>query len=382
MIKKVLNILIMLNGLVACQSKNTNPQLPIGNQFTKSPTTTPSPTPLIKSDSTPFPNPTPISSPSQSSPGPSNFHAELVDGEKPNEYSVKLTWSWDKGYQGKYTIIRTETGASVTNEAQKIELEPNVRDYLDSAKINNGVKYVYSISVENQIGPIGKSEVYIPSDVVFFSGENLLNSKFILQNDTYVISAHRIFFENGAKLMTLGKSIELNSDSTFLSGANINTRASLSWVNWTMGRGQVVETKNIPYGAKGENGGNVTIRFKTVYSIGQSLSKISIDADGSPGAIGFSGAHATPPQSNGRLICPSPHDGFPGGPGGDGGAVNIVVDANPEHVLFETNEISNRGGKGGVGGKPVLFGLDGSQGSDGKTGSVCISLENKAISCI
>jgi hypothetical protein len=59
-----------------------------------------------------------------------------------------------------------------------------------------------------------------------------------------------------------------------------------------------------------------------------------------------------------------------------------VVDANPEHVLFETNEISNRGGKGGVGGKPVLFGLDGSQGSDGKTGSVCISLENKAISFI
>jgi hypothetical protein len=141
---------LCLIGLVACQSGTKNHELPKENQVVETPTPVPTPVP----SQTPTPTPTPL--PPYSRPGPSNFKAVLIDGENPNEYSVKLTWDWSKRYRGKFRIVRTDLTSKDDSGVDSVELDSSAREYLNEVGLRNGVKYSYSITVENQVGSVGE----------------------------------------------------------------------------------------------------------------------------------------------------------------------------------------------------------------------------------
>jgi hypothetical protein len=365
---------IFLISLVACKSGGHNKELPKENQTVES----------LPPSQEPIEDPTPSPTPSApySRPGPSNFKAVLIDGENPNEYSVKLTWIWSKKYQGRFKIIRTEMTSKDEAVVESVELESSAREYLDDHRLSNGCKYSYSIHVENQIDSIGEMEINIPIDVVFDSGENLLEKKFSQRSGTFQFDVHRVFFEKDSVLISNGKNIEIRSDVLFIDDAVINTRVLLPWVNWILDSGNLVISKNFPFGLSGGNAGYVSILANQVRKKSENQKKIKILANGGPGATGHSGAYAIPKGPAGRIVCPSPHDGFPGGDGGDGGNVFIEIKDNPDQIQLETLEILNIGGVGGEGGQFIMFGKNGPQGKSGKTGNICLKLEEKSVGCI
>jgi hypothetical protein len=325
---------LCLIGLVACQSGTKNHELPKENQVVETPTPVPTPVP----SQTPTPTPTPL--PPYSRPGPSNFKAVLIDGENPNEYSVKLTWDWSKRYRGKFRIVRTDLTSKDDSGVESVELDSSAREYLNEVGLRNGVKYSYSITVENQVGSVGEYEVLIPTDLVFSKESNRPSKYTKLVNETYYFSVHRVFFFDDTEIVLDGKNLEINTD--IISYESIRLSAF----------DNKVESRNL-----GRDGSNVSI-FAEEYrkpiarvDDDQFNPKLIIDLSGENGKNGEPGKNGI---VGGFRDCANYryHDGGDGNSGGNGGnGGNAVVKIKRyDYQNSPVVELKSKGGEMGTGG--------------------------------
>ena len=383
---KILSSTAMFFFLTACQTdvSHTAPNgAPSENQVLEEP-----------QSKTPPPSGTKILS---SNPGPSNFIVFLVDGVNPNEYKVKLQWNWDKIDQSKFIITRKKMDDPSGFATDSIVLSPFTREFEDVGKLDNGAIYSYSIKVESRLGAIGEGEIRIPTDIVFKSGKNDLDKMIKPENDSFVLSAHRIFFEDNSELVSGGKNIEIYSDIVHFKRLLINTdnRCSL---------GNSQKSCNLKHGGLVRLVAN---QFKELSLANENtdIPLISVSAKGDVGGKGEKGKKGRnySEYNNGKRDGENGGDGGIGGSGGSGGDIEIDIKnvTINKDILIHWNTLGGLGGPGGDPGEPGKclqqigqagtqkcwygkFGLPGNPGKNGMIGNpgkVCIKFPDIRIGC-
>lgn len=155
-----------------------------------------------------------------------DVNVELIDGVLPNEYQVKLTWSFDKSVQGKIDIKRTEVFQNQKPITDYLSnSDSSLKSYLDTKPFNNGHEYRYEISQNGK--RLGSEKIIlIPKDLVFKTGVNQIDqilSSNDLVNNTYKFAGHRVFFEDQAEVETNGKNLNIDVDVITFNQAKLIT---------------------------------------------------------------------------------------------------------------------------------------------------------------
>jgi hypothetical protein len=391
MLSKLMTVSVMMIFLISCQSETNRFSVPDENQTIETPNPTPEPEPI----ETPLPTPTP--SATYSRPGPSNFKAVIIDGEKPNEYSVKITWDWSKSYRGKFKITRKNMSSNEEGAVELIELDSSEREYLDAKGLKNGVKYNYSISVENENDSVGEYEVFIPTDLVISKNSSLLLSGAVLRNKTYYLSAHRVFLMDELEIVLDGNNIEINADIISFDSIHVHAfdknETKTSWF----------PSVKRHYGRNGSNVSIIAEEYRKPISKIEDdhfIPQLIIDVSGEKGKNGSKGRNGI---IGGVRDCANYryHDGGDGEDGKDGGnGGNVFVKIKKyNYQLLPVVKSKTNGGQMGIGGdggdkgngimarswecpnfhKPIP-GQRGKDGRDGKAGTAMIVVGDHLIS--
>jgi hypothetical protein len=411
MYKRLLMTIITSVFLVSCQSEPNKTMVPGGNQVVENPTPTPSPSP--STEPTPEPTPTPISEDSEGVnhsdeySGDSNFKAELVDGDGPDKYKVKLTWNWSKNFKGKFKVMRYKIKVENQEPPRVFYIGSSIREFEDFEYLKNGSTYQYVISLEDQSKSIGNYEVFVPKDLIFKKGFNdlkLFFGKKYLKNNVYIYSGHRIFFEEGAVVASNGKGVEFYSDYISYENAVVDSRS------------REIIKKCRPYGIfrmsricneQYQDSGSIKIfakKYVTIAGVKTRRPVLTLISHSLNGLSGESGKDGRNGYENGWGFFwgEDSGQGKRGFDASDAGDIEVkITDFQKYNPIFIWFANGGLGGEGGSPGKPGLhnqngdlcksfpqdcrdgaLGKVGDNGSSGKPAkSICFEIDGVAIGC-
>jgi hypothetical protein len=292
----------------------------------------------------------------------------VIPEAEPNQYSVSILFKNEllKLYQNNPKLIQVIR--SEINGADAQILQMNGTGILDTkVKVNTDYEYkivTYEKGVAEELETL---KAHIPRDYVF-SGEKIQQYDMNMGETAY----GRVFFKNGAKLITSGFGIKIFADQI------VSENGQITGYSEEM-KGQALSTQR-----NGENGQFIEIKANSI--VGQ----LQFDLDGMPGSYGIPGAPPTDtmrgsqgsPGYISRLgfvdtptkICSNLQSvyrgevGGQGAPGNNGGAGfsggnSIGLRLMVKNLSTENWQIrSRRPGAGGFGGMGGAGGLGGEGG--------------------
>lgn len=195
----------------------------------------------------------------------------VIPEAEPNQYSVSILFKNEllKLYQNNPKLIQVVRYKN--NEADAQILQMNGTGILD-AKVKENTDYEYKIiSYEKGIAEeLETLKAHIPQDYVF-SGEKIQQYDMNMGETAY----GRVFFKNGAKLITSGFGIKIFADQIVSENGQI------------IGYSDEIKKQALSTQRNGENGQFVEIKANSI--VGQ----LQFDLDGMPGSYGIPGAPPT-----------------------------------------------------------------------------------------
>lgn len=205
----------------------------------------------------------------------------VIPEAEPNQYSVSILFKGEllNLYQNNPKLIQVVRSENSAAGAQILQM--NGAGVFDN-KVKEDTDYVYKIiTYEKGIAEeVETLRAHIPQDYVF-SGEKVQQHDMIMGETTY----GRVFFKNGAKLITSGFGIKIFADQIISENGQI------------IGYSDEMKALALATQRHGENGQFIEIKANSI--VGQ----LQFDLDGMPGSYGIPGA---PPTDNMRGSQGSP----------------------------------------------------------------------------
>ncbi len=300
-------------------------------------------------------------------------HWQIVEGDGPNQYEIKLNLNPNTQF-----IQRYDKGDA--DKARVLLQKPFNQQFLIDNSAQPGHQFVYELGHFENTRPVIDNSFTVNVPIDFVIKENLN-----LTSDMDIHDYRRIFVDTGVVIQTNGFLFKISADQLLAPQLTIQSFVKNDIAN---------------YALSGKNGGQVQIQLRSGIGI------LNIEMRGQNGAKGLVGPQVPSdvslacgtviikddcqppnyePNIHDRPKFPQPKEGHSGGqgfPGGNSGSANVII--VEEHKLKINHLLeAGLGGEGGDGGPGQIvardngrliggFGSDGLRGSNGQGGSFCI----------